>query len=310
MTIKTTFFRVALGSLLRITPFRKIWIKAIEATLLTKNLKGFKQSQILFLELLSKVRFHLEVTSEKVDVDLTYIKIQNNKVELDHRLIGLVQESCTEMQRMLMSNFRDSNNQIRFLNSKGAHENIFESIAELRAGDNHYLFLNSLAISTNAKRIIDLGTASGSSLCAFLSAKNVEFVDTFDIRSLSQNSSWVSIESKVEINRFLSENHQRWTQHVVNLESLENWEKYRRKFTEADLILTDTKHSGGFESLMGKRFVAELNRKTIFVWDDIRLSSMHNFWESLEMKKLDIGGIGHVSGTGVSIITESSSRRQ
>ena len=302
MALKTTFFRATLGSLLRLTHFRKIWIKAIEATLLTKNLQGFKQSQILFLELLSKVRFHLEVPSDKVDVDLTYIKIQNNKAELEPRLVGLVQESCTEVQRMLTSNFKDSKNQIHFLNSKGTHKNIFESIAELRAGDNHYLFLNSLAISTNAKRVIDLGTASGSSLCAFLSAKNVEFVDTFDIRSLSQNSSWVSVESKVEINRFLSANHQRWTQHVVNLESLENWEKYRRKFTEADLILTDTKHSGGFESLMGKRFIAELNPKTIFVWDDIRLSSMQDFWDSLEMKKLDIGGIGHISGTGISII--------
>ena len=301
MTIKTTL-RAILGSLLRVNAFRKIWIKAIEATLLTKDLQGFKQSQILFLELLRKVRFHLIITSNKVDVDLTYIKIQNNNIEHDHRLFGLVQESCAQIQHLLTRNFKESETQICFLNSKGAQKNIFESVPELRAGDNHYLFLNSLAVSTNAKRIIDLGTASGSSLCAFLSAKNVEFVNTFDITSLDQNSSWVSVESKVEINRFLDENRPRWKQHVVNLESFENWETYRSLFNEADVILTDTQHLGDFESLMGERFVAELNPKTIFIWDDIRLSSMCDFWDSLEMKKLDIGGIGHISGTGISII--------
>ena len=301
MTIKTAL-REILGSLLKIERFRKIWIKAIEATLLTKDLQGFKQSQILFIELLKKIRFHVIITSEKIDVDLTYIKIQNNNVKHDHRLFSLVQESCTQIQRMLKSNFKESDHQIRFKSKKGVHENIFEAVHELRAADNHYLFLNSLAISTNAKRIVDLGTASGSSLCAFLSAKNVEFVDTFDITPLEKNSSWVSVESKDEINRFLSENHQRWKQHIVNLESLENWELHRSQFNGADLILTDTQHLGDFESLMGKRFVAELNPKIIFIWDDIRLSSMCDFWDSLEMKKLDIGGIGHISGTGISII--------
>jgi hypothetical protein len=301
LTIKTAL-RAILGSLLKIERFRKIWIKAMEATLLTKDLQGFKQSQILFLELLKKIRFHMIITSDKIDVDLTYIKIQNNNVKHDHRLFGLVQESCAQIQRMLKSNFKESDNQIHFKNLKGEYENIFETVPELRAADNHYLFLNSLAISTNAKRIVDLGTASGSSLCAFLSAKNVEFVDTFDITPLEKNSSWVSVESKDQINRFLSENHQRWKQHVVNLESLENWKLHRSQFNEADLILTDTQHLGDFESLMGKRFVAELNSKIVFIWDDIRLSSMCDFWDSLEMKKLDIGGIGHISGTGISII--------
>lgn len=301
MTIKTAL-RAILGALLKIERFRKIWIKAMEATLLTKDLQGFKQSQILFLELLKKIRFHMIITSDKIDVDLTYIKIQNNNVKHDHRLFGLVQESCAQIQRMLKSNFKESDNQIRFKNLEGVYKNIFETVPELRAADNHYLFLNSLAISTNAKRIVDLGTASGSSLCAFLSAKNVEFVDTFDITPLEKNSSWVSVESKDEITRFLSENHQRWKQHVVNLESLENWKLHRNQFDEADLILTDTQHLGDFESLMGKRFVAELNSKIVFIWDDIRLSSMCDFWDSLEMKKLDIGGIGHISGTGISII--------
>jgi hypothetical protein len=299
---KKAILQSILGSVLKIEALRKIWIKAIEATLLTKDLQGFKQSQILFLDLLRKVRFHLIITQDNVDVDLTYIKIQNNNVKHDHQLFRLVQDSCAQIQQMLKSDFKDPENQVCFLNSRSAYETIFESVPELRAGDNHYLFLNSLAISTNAKRIIDLGTASGSSLCAFLSAKNVEFVNTFDIRPLARNSSWVSVKSEGEIDRFLSENYQRWKQHVVNLESVENWNSYRSLFYEADLILIDTQHRGSFESLMGKRFVAELSTKTIFIWDDIRLSSMCDFWDSLEMRKLDIGGIGHISGTGVSVI--------
>lgn len=294
--------RSALGTLLKNKFLQKTWIKAIEATLLTKDLQGFKQSQILFLELLSKVRFHLIISSEKIDIDLSYFKNQRSDKTRDHRLIGLVQESCAQIQRMLISNFNENENQICFLNSNGEQKNIFESVSELRDGNNHYLFLNSLAISTKAKRIVDLGTASGSSLCAFLSAKNVEFVDTFDLTPLDKNTSWVSAESKTEIKHFLSDNQQRWKQHIVNLEIFENWEMHRDLFNEADLILTDTQHLGEFESLMGKRFVAELNPEIIFVWDDIRLSSMCDFWDSLEMKKLDIGGIGHISGTGISMI--------
>jgi hypothetical protein len=29
---------------------------------------------------------------------------------------------------------------------------------------------------------------------------------------------------------------------------------------------------------------------------------MVDFWDSLQMKKLDVGGLGHVSGTGISKI--------
>lgn len=290
------------ATILKVNFLREIWIKAIEATLLTKDVSGFKESQLRFIEFATRNRLHIISTEPQIDIDFTFLKIQNNNLTHDSNLIEVLERTCSIMRETLKVNYALNDLQIAHTNSIDVRKTIFNHVPELRATDNHYLFINSVAIATNSKKVIDLGTASGSSLVSFLSAKNVQFVDTFDLSPVETNSSWVSQQSKIAISEFLTENKARWEQHIGNLEDTALWEKYKPKFLDADLILIDTQHLGDFEKLMGQRFITDLNPSTLFVWDDIRLSSMIEFWDSLKMKKLDVGGLGHVSGTGIAKI--------
>lgn len=300
MRVIKNLLRNCFATFLKVNVFRKIWIKAIEATLLTKDVDGFKQTQLKFIEFATKNRLHIVSTEPQIDIDFTFLKIKNNNLTHDHNLIEILERTCSIMRETLKADFALNDLQIAHTNSDDSRKTIFSLVPELRATDNHYLFINSIAIATNAEKVVDLGTASGSSLVSFLSAKNVRFVDTFDLSPVETNSSWVSQQSKIAISEFLTENQTRWAQHIGNLEDMALWEKYKPKFVDADLILIDTQHLGDFEKLMSQRFITDLNPNTLFVWDDIRLSSMVEFWDSLQMKKLDVGGLGHISGTGIS----------
>ena len=299
------FLRNCFGRFLQSSLLRRIWIKAIEATLLTRDMNGFRQTQTRFIESARKNRLHLVGTNPRMDLDLSIIDYVRSENHHDPKLFDILQKSCATMRDLLENNYEQDRRVSKISEHFGQNLtncSIFQDLPELRAADNHYLFLYALAISVNAKKVIDLGTASGSSLCAFLAAPEVEFVDTYDLTSLYENIDWVSSSSSHVVHKYLDIHQARWKQHLVNLEDSANWNEHLPIFQNADVVLVDTQHLGYFETLMGERFVSSLGPETIFVWDDIRLSSMLDFWYSLNMSKMDIGGIGHVSGTGISRI--------
>ena len=301
------FLRNSFGKFLQSSLLRRIWIKAIEATLLTRDMNGFRQTQLHFIEFARKNRLHLVGTNPRMDLDLSIVDYVRSENRHDPQLFDILQKTCATMRDLLVKNYEPNEQDISLSECNGSsimNPSVFHDLPELRAGDNHYLFLYALAVSMNAKKVIDLGTASGSSLCAFLSSPNVEFVDTYDLTSLYENKNWVSESSSKIVHRYLENHRTRWKQHLVDLEDLALWKEHLPKFQEADIVLVDTQHLGDFEMLMGQRFISSLKSKTIFVWDDIRLSSMFDFWHSLKMSKIDIGGIGHISGTGISKISD------
>jgi len=79
------------------------------------------------------------------------------------------------------------------------------------------MLLLAIVETLNARQIVEVGTASGRSLCSFLSAPNIEFVTNFDIIPLSSNMGWISPESIDVMDQFLEENRDRWSQHVVDV---------------------------------------------------------------------------------------------
>ena len=79
------------------------------------------------------------------------------------------------------------------------------------------------------------------------------------------------------------------------------------RLNDAELILLDTYHLGGFE----KRFLAHLNKisfKGMLVMDDIHFSNdMERVWESIKLPKEDFTEYGHYTGTGIVYYNEQHS---
>jgi hypothetical protein len=68
----------------------------------------------------------------------------------------------------------------------------------------------------------------------------------------------------------------------------------------------DADHSSKLERLLVQRLEGLVKPNVIFVWDDIRVSSMVRFWQDLKMIKIDAGGFAHFTGTGISKFPERS----
>ena len=183
------------------------------------------------------------------------------------------------------------------------NEPILKKVPELRHNRNHYCFLTSTATALNAKVVIDIGTGSGSSMTAFLLAPSVKFVQSFDINPLEDNKDWVSKESFHHITNYLAQRKDTWVQHVSNLTLKSNFTTYASVFEQADIILVDIEHSGTSEQALLNYFESTVEKDCLKIWDDIRVSTMQRFWDKVTSPKLDVGSIGHNSGTGISLIS-------
>lgn len=223
---------------------------------------------------------------------------------LDHGLLRIVIKALQELAIML-EEIESPENKLTKPISSDIDMRAFKEIRELAANDNHYMFLASLTHVLKAERIVEIGTASGSSLTAFLSVASVKHVDTFDIIPLADNTSWVSEDSFSLIDKYLVEKQGRWNQYVTDLSNEESWLLHLDKFIDADLIFVDAQHDSKLEKLLVQRLEGLVKPTLIFVWDDVRVSSMVRFWQDLTMSKMDVGGFAHFSGTGVSKFRES-----
>jgi hypothetical protein len=66
-------------------------------------------------------------------------------------------------------------------------------------------------------------------------------------------------------------------------------------------ILLDTFHDGTFEKTFFD-YLKEINYKGYLLLDDIKLNEeMINFWKFIDINKIDISHLGHLTGTGVVI---------
>lgn len=169
---------------------------------------------------------------------------------------------------------------------------------------NHYLLLTALAEARKAKKIVEIGTAGGASLWAWLQAECVEMVSTWDIRPLSDSYSWLGNEDcrKLVVNTLNSQS-DRWKQFVEDLSESEVWKQRCSEIADADIVFIDGPHDGRFESIIWSKIKSIKNAKEILlIFDDIRVSSMVDFWADLDVPKLDATFIGHQSGTGLAIL--------
>jgi predicted O-methyltransferase YrrM len=154
----------------------------------------------------------------------------------------------------------------------------------------HYRLLPALCEALGARHVIEVGTWRGESALAFLAARTVEHVDTFDIVA------WNDIEGTVlDDNDFTA----RLTQHIGDLSDPKIFAKHADLLADADLIFADGPKDGAFEaSLLARLFALEAARRQLIVLDDIRVMTMVQIWRDLPPPKLDLTSFGHWSGTG------------
>jgi predicted O-methyltransferase YrrM len=133
---------------------------------------------------------------------------------------------------------------------------------------NHYLFLLALANVTQAKQIVEVGTASGSSLWAWLNAKCVEHVYTFDIVPIEDSQHWfTSSTHSSTVNEVLASERRRFTQYIEDLSVDANFDNRRSFIEHADIIFIDGPHDGNFERKIFSRITKLKFRRNVYVLD-------------------------------------------
>lgn len=243
-----------------------------------------------FISLIRKNRFHHVRFNGDAGIDVTYIEYKYVATPPDRRLVELAavagQILCSEEMRQTL------------------HDNDSERYPSLFDFGNHYLLLTALAKARKAKKIVEIGTAGGASLWAWLRADCVEMVSTWDIRPLEDSYDWLATEDcKKLVTSTLSIESNRWQQFVEDLSDSEVWKQRRLEIADADIIFIDGPHDGMFEMAVWSKIKSLDNiNEILLVFDDIRLSSMVDFWTGLIVPRLDITFIGHQSGTGVALL--------
>lgn len=148
----------------------------------------------------------------------------------------------------------------------------------LKEGIEHYQLLAYLSSKVNDRVFFDVGTYRGSSALA-LGFNKTNKVVSYDI--LDEKVCDFSDESNIEF--------------VVG-DSIQD-----SRLLTADLILLDTVHDGGYESVFLK-YLKDNNYKGVVIMDDTNLYPiLKNLAEQLESRHIveliDLTAIGHFSGT-------------
>lgn len=221
------------------------------------------------------------------EFEITYIPINKNKVLPNNYLKNISDKAYNN----LINNF---NNNTNVLNKE------LDGINDL---SNHYLLLTSLCEICQSKKIVEVGTASGISLSSFLKSKFTEYVYTWDIYPLSDQGADDWFENSTirdYVKNILKLNSNRYKQYVEDLNDSKIFDKRKQILENADLIFIDGPHNGIFEKeLFNKMSKLNFKKNTILILDDIKVSSMVNFWTSIDLPKLDISHLGHQTGTGL-----------
>ena len=234
-------------------------------------------------------RFHYVRFYNDPGIDVTFIEYKNSLVPPNPKLYDI---SCKA---------------VHLLNDEWLKEKGFQDLSRelyyLFDYNNHYLLLTAIARAIEAEKIVEIGTAGGGSLWSWLRTDNVKTVNTWDISPLSDSLIWLqNDECKKLVTETLYQDN-RWTQHVEDISDPEIWLLRSSLISDADIIFLDASHSGTLERKLLSNILTLDNKKEILlIFDDIKVSTMVSFFESLNLPKLDITSIGHQSGTGLALL--------
>lgn len=156
----------------------------------------------------------------------------------------------------------------------------------------HYRLLPALIAVLGAREVVEIGTFTGLSALAMLTALPEDGrITTFDIVP------WDAVEGTA-LRR--ADFGPRLVQHIGDLSDDAVFAAHRDVLTRADLIFIDGPKDRRFEpALLALLLPALAGLGTTLVLDDIRVLEMVHVWERISEPKLDLTSLGHWSGTGL-----------
>lgn len=156
----------------------------------------------------------------------------------------------------------------------------------------HYRLLPSLIGVLGARNVVEIGTFTGLSALAMLTALPDDGrLATFDIIP------WDDIGGTALRREDFG---RRLVQHLGDLSDPSTFAAHRQVLMEADLIFIDGPKDGHFEpELLALLLPALKGLGTMIVLDDIRVLEMVEVWERIDDPKQDLTSLGHWSGTGL-----------
>ena len=178
--------------------------------------------------------------------------------------------------------------------------------------NNHYNLITAIASVTGSNKIVEVGTASGASLYAWLRSDSVQKVLTWDVGTpLPDNTGELPNSDILMVVHESINNDSRWTQYIEDLLNDDRiWFVREPEIRTSDLIFIDGPHNGYSEKQLMDNILSDLKNKhqILMLFDDIKLSPMVEFWDWLPLEKLDLTPIGHQPGTGIAILPAASDR--
>ena len=155
----------------------------------------------------------------------------------------------------------------------------------------HYRLLTALAEVREARAIVEIGTFTGASALSFLAVEGVERVTTYDVVA------WDDLPpTLLRADDFGA----RLDQRLIDLSDDVAFAREASTLAAADLVFVDGPKDGAFEhAFLPKLLSLPVEHEQLIVLDDVRVMPMLNLWRSLPLAKLDAGGLGHWSGTGL-----------
>lgn len=299
-----TYARLALSAL-----YVKLLQNSLATEVIIRTLYSRRTSRLhkRVIQKMSEHRLHWTGGSgdvEEFDSDVTYIDLLANEPPLNVDLLSLLRRVLSHLE-ILTVDFQTQpiKRQVGHDRPTAAMVELLQNVPELTRSGSHYQLLWSTCMSEGAKRVLDLGTASGSSLSTFLSVPSVNYVTTVDVMPLTTNTNWLCTDSHKYVHQRLKEEGRRWDQVVANILDIERLSDLDIDGSSIDLVYVDIGHDGIQESHVAHLLETALRPGTLVIWDDVYISSMQNFWQALPWPKMTLGSLGHRTGSGLSVIT-------
>jgi len=243
-----------------------------------------------------KNRLHLSEINNYGGIEISYIEYTSHVKFAPLSLLKLAYDSYEKM-------FEKSN----WINVQVEAN---PQLLQLYDTNNHYNLFTELASQYKAKNILEIGTASGISLYSWLKCDSIQKVNTFDLLAIDNNQDWFRNASMQEaVNQYIAQEKIRWEQFICDLSDPHVFKSHIDTILSSDIIFIDGPHNGDFEHALLANILSLQNKSEILlIFDDILLSPMVEFWNSLPLPKLDISFIGHQSGTGLALLRPYSQR--
>jgi hypothetical protein len=168
---------------------------------------------------------------------------------------------------------------------------VWDKYLRFRNGE-HYIFLANFCRHFLPKRILEVGTFRGASARVMLDYSDAVVV-SLDVDPISTYNEGYLKDLDISKKK-------RFEQRLINIDLLTD-EEFINLIKSFDLVFLDGPKSGGFEVRFFQRLI-KFRSEFVGLWlimDDIRLSNISVLWDSIPLNKIDLGDLGHWSGTGV-----------